>query len=162
MHGQQPQYPPAPPPTQYWYYRDPHDYYVAGQDDQPRYLHREERDNPAAITGFSFGISALGLFLVSGGIAFLATIPCSIVGIVVGRRGVRAVDEGRATRHRRYAKAGFVTGIVTLVLSVVWALIFIAAAIFPDEFQDQDDGFTVPPALPLVVSVGRSLFSAVS
>jgi hypothetical protein len=137
------------------------DYYVAGQGDEPRYLHRDERDNPAAITGFSFGICALGLFLVSGGIAFLATIPCSIVGIVVGGRGMKAVDEGRATRHRRYAKAGFVTGIVTLVLSVLWALIFIAAAIFPDQFQDQNGGFTAWSALHVVVSVGRSLFSAV-
>jgi hypothetical protein len=137
------------------------DYYVAGQGDQPRYLHRDERDNPAAITGFSFGICALGLFLISGGIAFLATIPCSIVGIVVGSRGMKAVDEGRATRHRRYAKAGFVTGIVTLVLSVVWALIFIAAAIFPDQFQDQNSGFTAWSGVRVVVSVGRSLFSAV-
>jgi hypothetical protein len=146
----------------YWYYRDPHDYYVAGQDDQPRYLHHEERDNPAAITGFSFGICALGLFLISGGIAFLATIPCSIVGIVVGRRGIKAVDQGDATRHRRYAKAGFVTGIVTLVLSTIWALIFIAAAIFPDEFDDPNRDFSVLSGVRLVVLVGRSLFSAVS
>ena len=158
MHGQQPRYPPPPP---YGYFPDSHDYYVAGQDDQPRYLHRDERDNRAAITGFSFGICALGLFLVSGGIAFLATIPCSIVGIVVGRRGMSAVDEGQATRHRRYAKAGFVTGIVTLVLSVLWALIFIAAAIFPDEFEEQNTGFAAWSALRLIVLVGRPLFSAV-
>ena len=34
------------------------------------------------------------------------------LGMVLGRRGMAAVDEGRATKHRRYAKAGFVTGAV--------------------------------------------------
>ena len=67
-----------------------------------------ERDNPQAITEFSFGICALGLFVLSGGISFLVVDPGAIVGIVLGRRGMKAVDRGRATKHRRYAKAGFV------------------------------------------------------
>ena len=83
----------TPPP-----YYDPHDYYVVGQDDKPPYLHQPERENPQAITGFSFGISALGLFVLSGGISFLVSIPCSIVAMVVGRRGMKAVDDG--PRHQ--------------------------------------------------------------
>ena len=143
-------------PPQGWYppvvYRDPHDYYVVGQDDKPGYLHRPERDNPKAVMGFSFGISALGLFVLSGGISFLVSIPAAIVGIVFGRRGMRAVDLGESTRHRRYAKAGFVTGIVTCSLASFMAVSFILAAIFPDEFDSGDSEFT---AMPLITAVMR-------
>jgi hypothetical protein len=162
MHGQQPpphphghQSPPAgyppPPPPPYGYpvvaYRDPHDYYYVGQDDAPDYLHRDERDNPQAITGFSFGVCGLGLLLLSGGIAFLVSIPCSIVGMVVGKRGMAAVDSGRATKHRRYAKAGFVMSIVTCSMASLMAVLLLAAAVFPDAF---DDSGAQPSALPLV------------
>jgi len=150
----QPPPPGYPPPG--WYppvvYRDPHDYYVVGQDDKPGYLHEPERENPAAVTGFSFGACALGLFVLSGGIAFLISIPCSIVGIVLGRRGMKAVDAGQSTLHRRYAKAGFVMGIVTCSLASFMAVSFILAAIFPDEFDSGDSEFT---ALPFVTAVVR-------
>jgi hypothetical protein len=154
MHGQPPPQG-YPPPA--WYppvpvYRDPHDYYTVGQDEQPGYLHRPEPDNPAAITGFSFGICALGLFVLSFGISFLVSIPASIVGIVVGQRGMNAVDMGETTKHRRYAKAGYVTGIVTVSLSALMAVTFILAAIFPDDFDSGDSEFT---ALPLVTAVVR-------
>jgi hypothetical protein len=146
-----------PPPPYGWYpppvpLYDPHDYYLVGQEDKPGYLHEPERENPAAITGFSFGICALGLFVLSGGISFLVSIPLSIVGIVVGRRGMKAVDSGEATKHRRYAKAGFVTGIVTCSMASFMAVIFILAAIFPDEFEQNDSEFT---ALPFVSAVVR-------
>jgi hypothetical protein len=154
----QPPPPPGYPPQPYgWYpppvvYPDPHDYYVAGQDDTPGYLHQPERDNPRAVTGFAFGVCALGLFVCSGGISFLVSIPCSIVGIIAGRRGMRAVDSGETTKHRRYAKAGFVMGIVTVSLASFMAVSFILAAIFPDEFDSGDSEFT---ALPLVTAVVR-------
>ena len=155
MSWQQP--PPGGPPPQGWYpppvpYRDPHDYYVVGQDDTPGYLHKPERPNPQAVTGFSFGVSALGLFVLSGGISFLISIPASIVAIVVGRRGMKAVDSGDATVHRRYAKAGFVMGIVTCSLASFMGVTLILAAIFPDEFDTGDSEFT---ALPLIAAVVR-------
>jgi hypothetical protein len=148
VNWQPPPYGWYPPPVVY----DPHDYYVVGQDDQPGYLHRPERPNPQAITGFSFGVSALGLFVLSGGISFLVSIPASIVGIVVGRRGMKAVDSGQTSLHRRYAKAGFVMGIVTCSLASFMAVSFILAAIFPDEFDSGDSEFTV---LPFVAAVMR-------
>ena len=145
-----------PPPPPYGYapvaYRDPHDYFRVGQDDRPGYLHEPERDNPQAITAMSFGLSGLGLLLLSGGISFLVSIPCAIVAIVVGRRGMRAVDTGVATKHRRYAKAGFTTGIVTCSLGAFMGVSLILAAIFPDEFESNDDELT---ALPLVAAVLR-------
>jgi fructose-specific phosphotransferase system IIC component len=146
--------PPPPPPQGYLpvVYRDPHDYFRVGQDDQPGYLHDPGRDNPQAITGFSFGVSGLGLLVLSGGISFLISLPCSIVAIVVGRRGMRAVDTGVATKHRRYAKAGFVMGIVTCSLAAFMGVSLILAAIFPDSFDNSDSEFT---ALPLVSAFVR-------
>jgi hypothetical protein len=151
MAWQQPPYGYPPPYPVY----DPNDYYVVGQDDHPEYLHREARDNPAAITGFSFAVCALGLHVVSFGIAFVAAIACAIVGIVAGKRGMNAVDTGLATRHRRYAKAGFVIGIVTLVLASLTAATFILAAIFPDQFQDDGGQFTALPLVRLGLLAGR-------
>ena len=149
----QPPPPPSPPPYGYVpVVYDPHDYYTVGQDDQPGYVHRPERDNPQAITAMSFGLSGLGLLLLSGGISFLVSIPCAIVAIVVGRRGVRAVDSGEATKHRRYAKAGFASGIVTASLGAFMGVSLILAAIFPDEFDSGDEELT---ALPLVAAVLR-------
>ena len=148
MHQQQPPPPYGYPPPYPVY--DPHDYYVVGQDDAPPYVHRPARANPDAITGFSFGICALGLLVLSGGIAFLVAIPCSIVGMVVSRRGTRAVDEGRATEHRRYAKAGFTCGVVTLCLALFMAVSVTLAALFPSEFEEDGSEFT---ALPLVRAV---------
>ena len=136
-----------PPPFPVY---DPHDYYVVGQDDKPPYIHRPERENPQAIQGFSFGICALGLFVLSAGIGVLVVIPCAIVGMVLGRRGMKAVDEGRATKHRRYAKAGFTTGLVTLCLASFMAVSLTLAAIFPEEFEEDGSEFT---ALPLVRAV---------
>lgn len=149
--------PPPPPPYGYLpvVYRDPHDYFQVGQDDKPGYLHRPERDNPQAITGFSFGVSGLGLFVLSGGISFLISIPCSIVAMVVGRRGMRAVDEGLVTKHRRYAKAGFVMGIVTCSLASFMGVSLILAAIFPDSFDDGNSEFTVLPFVSAVVRLVR-------
>jgi len=162
MHGQQPPPQGYPPPAFYpvGVYRDPNDYYTVGQDEQPGYLHRPERDNPAAITGFSFGICALGLFVLSGGISFLVSIPASIVGIVVGKRGMNAVDTGETTKHRRYAKAGFVTGIVTVSLAGFMAASFILAAIFPEEFDSGDSEFTVLPFVAAVMRVVHFLTGA--
>ena len=152
MQGQQPpSYPYASPPP--YAYRDPHDYYVVGQDDQPAYLYRDERDNQAAITGFAFAICALGLHVTSFGIGFLATIPCAIVGIIAGRRGMDAVDGGAATKHRRYAKAGFVVGIVTLVLASLTAGTFVLGAIFPGEFESENDEFRVIPGVWLALAI---------
>jgi hypothetical protein len=156
---QQP-YPYAPPPpAPYAYppypYFDPGDHYVVGQDDGPDYLHRGETDNPAAVTGFSFSICGLGLLVLSGGIAFLVTIPCSIVGMVVGRRGMKAVDSGRATRHRRYAKAGFVVGIVTCCLSAFLGLSLIAAAVFPGAFKGSGGELGGLPAVRLAIFLVR-------
>ena len=146
--------PPPPPPYGYVpvVYRDPHDYFRVGQDERPGYLHRPERANPQAITAFSFGISALGLFVLSSGIAFLIAIPCSIVAMVMGRRGTQAVDSGAATLHRRYARAAFWMGLSTCVLASLTGLSLIVAAVSPGTFDDGNDDFTV---LPFVAAVAR-------
>lgn len=136
-----------PPPILY----DPSELYWPGQDDEPGYLQKVGHDNPAAITGFSFSISALGLLVLSGGLSFVVSLPCAIIGIVVGRRGVKICDADPLARHRNYARAGFIVGIVTTVLAALAALLFILVAIFPDALgENSTSGGAIGIALRLM------------
>lgn len=64
-----------------------------------------------AIASFIF----LGLFL-------------SIPAVILGRKGMRAADEGRAS-NRGIAQAGFIVGIVNVVLSLGAILFFVVFAL---------------------------------
>jgi hypothetical protein len=116
---------------------DPKELYWPGQDEKPGYLNEPGRDNPLAMTGFSFSISALGLLVLSSGLSFVVSLPCAIIGIVVGGRGVRYAESDPRVRYRSYARAGFVVGIVTTVLSALSAALFISVAIWPDAFDNK-------------------------
>jgi hypothetical protein len=116
---------------------DPKELYWPGQDNKPGYLNEPGRDNPPAVTGFSFSISALGLLVLSSGLSFVVSLPCAIVGIVMGRRGVKYADADPRTKYRSYARAGFVVGIVTTVLAALSAALFISVAIWPDAFDNK-------------------------
>jgi hypothetical protein len=109
---------------------DPKELYWPGQDDKPGYLHEPGVDNPQALTGFAFSISALGLLVLSSGLSFVVSLPCAIIGIVVGRRGLKFADADPRAKYRTYARAGFVVGIVTTVLAALAAALFISVAIW--------------------------------
>jgi hypothetical protein len=69
----------------------------------------------------------LGILGIIGCLPFLG----SILAIILGKSGMNKADQGRAN-NRGVAQAGFILGIVGLVLSVigiiVWILIFAAAS----------------------------------
>jgi hypothetical protein len=109
---------------------DPKELYWPGQDDRPGYLHEPGLDNPQALTGFAFSISALGLLVLSSGLSFVVSLPCAIIGLVVGRRGMKFADADPRAKYRTYARAGFVVGIVTTVLAALAAALFISVAIW--------------------------------
>ena len=48
-----------------------------------------------------------------------------ILGIVFGRMGMKAAEEGRATNYGQ-AKAGFVIGIIALVLWAIFGVLYVA------------------------------------
>ena len=109
---------------------DPKELYWPGQDEKPGYLHEPQVDNQDAIIGFSFSISALGLLILSSGLSFVVSLPCAIVGIIWGRRGVKFAEMDPRAKYRTYARAGFVVGIVTTVLAALAAALFISVAIW--------------------------------
>ncbi len=100
-------------------------------------------DNGPAVTGFVLSMVAAGLLLVSVGLSSIVSIVCAGLGIFYSRRGRERVDRGETPKHRGLAQAGFISGIITLVLSLLatafWVLIVVFYAT-DDEFrQDFDD-----------------------
>jgi hypothetical protein len=106
-----------------------------------------EPGNGAAVAGFITSVVAGSLMLVSFGFLAFVSVIAAPFGIFYSRRGKRAVDEGQTRKHRGLAQAGFVIGIVTLVISAivtVLLIIFIVALATDEEFRqdfENDGGF---------------------
>ncbi len=67
------------------------------------------------------------------------SVVCAAVGIFYSVRGRRRVDRGETPKHRGLAQAGFIIGIVSLVLAVLATLAYGAILILyltNDEFQE--------------------------
>lgn len=127
----------------YGYYQQP---YAAGN--QPPYgypPHGAYYAQPGFYQGFDSGpdnglanaslitaiISIAALVFTAGFSAPLSLI-ASIVAIVLGHKGKKAVDEGRTRKSRDVAVGGFWTGIAGVVLSIIgiaaWVIFFVAVS----------------------------------
>jgi hypothetical protein len=134
------------------YYAQPHQYGGWQQQQwappgqwpqQPAYAHPSygpEPDNDPAIASLTLALSGLGLLLFSAG--FSAAIVSPAAGgfaIYYGRKGMQKVDKGETRRYRGAAKAGFILGIVTVVLSIAAAALWIIViATNPDVFDESE------------------------
>jgi hypothetical protein len=103
-------------------------------------------DNGTAVAGFVLSVSAAGLLVLSAGLSSVVSIVCAALGIVYSRRGRARVDRGETPKHRGLAQAGYVVGIISLVLAVLatigWIVAF-ASGDFLDELEkelDEQDG----------------------
>jgi hypothetical protein len=123
-----PGYPPPPPPG--WQQPPPPPGYGYGYAYYPPAPPQPE--NGAAVAGFVTSLVAGGLLLLSGGITGPLSAIAAPFGIHYSRKGKRAVDEGKTPKHRGLAQAGFVIGIVTLILSLIatafWIAVIVVAA----------------------------------
>jgi hypothetical protein len=88
------------------------------------------------VLGFTLSLSSLGLLLVSAGLSSLVSVGLAIPGILQSRKGTRRVQEGLTTKSASLASAGYVIGIVALVLSVVATLFWIVVAILVATDED--------------------------
>jgi MFS family permease len=104
-----------------------------------------EPDNGPAVAGFVLSLVAAGLLLFSVGLSTFVSIACAIAGIVLSRKGRRKVDAGETSKNRGLAQAGFVVGVVSLVLAVLatifWALIVVLALVDDDFQRDLENEF---------------------
>jgi hypothetical protein len=123
-----------------------------------------EPDNGPAVAGFVLSLVAGGLLLFSGGLSSIVSIGCAIAGIIYSRKGKRKVDAGETRKNRGLAQAGFVIGIVSLVLALVatafWVLIAVLA-VTDEEFQrdfenefDETDSIRASVGVALVLARG--------
>ena len=155
------QYPPQPPP--------PPGYPPYGWQQPPPpgwgYPPPPQPDNGPAVTGFVLSLVSAGLLFVSGGISSIVSIGCSTAAIVYARKGKAKVERGETQKNRGLAQAGFIIGIVGLVLAVlatlVWGLI-VVALIADDEFRrdfenEFDNSNSINAALPVAAAGARLL-----
>jgi hypothetical protein len=147
--------PPPPPVTQPGapgappYQPPPTGYPPAGGYQQQQYWGPQpgyypayaEPGNGNAVAGFILSLASIALLLISAGLFAPGALPCAILGVLFGRKGRRAVDEGQTRKSRGLAQAGFVIGIVGIVLSVLalagW---IIAIAADPHLFDKSSRG----------------------
>jgi hypothetical protein len=156
---QPPQAPPPPPgyPAYGWQQPPPPGWGYPPPPPQP--------DNGPAVTGFVLSLVSAGLLFVSGGISSIVSIGCSTAAIVYARKGKAKVERGETQKNRGLAQAGFIIGIVGLVLAVlatlVWGLI-VVALIADDEFRrdfenEFDNSNSINAALPVAAAGARLL-----
>lgn len=128
--------PPQPPPE---YPQQPAPGYAPSPWQQP--APPPQPPNNEAVAGFTCGIIGVSLLFFTAGLSTIVSLALGIVAIPYARKGKRNVEDGRTLKHKSLASAGFVIGIVTVVLSVLatitWILIF--TLVDWDEIDDSND-----------------------
>ncbi|MDQ3647423.1 MAG: hypothetical protein M3433_02340 [Actinomycetota bacterium] len=126
----------------------------------------KEPDNTPAVVGFSLAMVGGGLLFFFAGLSTIISLGLSIAGIIYSRKGRTRVDEGKTTKHRGLAQAGFIVGIVSTVLSLLatafWIL-FVVLLATDDEFRrelDKGNGNII--AIDVSSRLLRGLFSLLS
>jgi hypothetical protein len=83
--------------------------------------------NGLALTALILGIVGLVLLLLSLGILFIFTLPCSIAAWICAAQARARIAVGETTSGRGQAQAGYILGIIGVVLGVMAMVGWIAA-----------------------------------
>jgi hypothetical protein len=122
-------------------------------------------DNGPAVAGFVLSLVSGGLLLLSAGFSSVVSIGCAVAGMIYSRKGKRKVAAGETPKHAGLAQAGWIIGIISLVLSLLatagWILVFVLA-ITDEEFRDDldrefDDSQSIRAALQITAAAVRLL-----
>lgn len=126
-------------------------------------------DNGSAVAGFTLSVVSGTLLLISVGFSSLVSVICAGMGIFYSRRGRSRVDRGETPKHRGLAQAGFIVGIVSLVLSVLatafWTIFVIAYATddeFRRDFNNENEFNGIEAAIRLGALAARQLWALVA
>jgi len=118
-------------------------------------------DNGPAVAGFVLSIVAGGLLVLSAGLSSVVSLGCAITGMVYSRKGTQNVASGKTTRHESLAKAGWIIGIVSLVLSVIatisWTVLLLDEEAREDFEREFDNSESVRAGLRAAAAAGRVL-----
>lgn len=128
------------PPQQGWQHPPPPGW------QQPGWPRPIEPDNGPAVTGFVLAMVSIGLWVLSAGLSTLISLGLAIAGLFVSRTGKRNVSEGKTSRNKGLAQAGFIASIVMIVLSALstaaWTAVFVLYATDEDfrrDFENDND-----------------------
>jgi hypothetical protein len=122
-----PAWQPPQPPTPAWQPPQPPAWQQQQQPLPP--VAPQVPGNSQAVAGFVLSVVAATLLVVSFGLSSIVSIVLAVLGIVFSSKGRRNVDEGLTPKHRDLARAGFITGIVALVLTILATAAWVAVAV---------------------------------
>jgi hypothetical protein len=149
--------PPQPPPG--WQQPPPPGWGYGPQAAQP--------DNGPAVAGFVLSLVSGGLLIISFGVSSIVSVACAIFGLVYSRKGKRKVETGETTKNAGLANAGWIISIVSLVLSILATLVYIALVIalatddeFRRDFENEfDDSNSIRAFVHIGAAAGRLLLA---
>jgi hypothetical protein len=95
--------------------------------------------NIPALSAAVLGPLSIALLALSAG-GFFFALPCGIAAIVLGTIGIRHVERGRASGHRRLARLGRITGWIGTALSILAMIAFPVVAVALDSAEDSISG----------------------
>ena len=102
-------------------------------------------DNGAAVAGFVLAMSSIGLLVISAGLSSIVSIVCAALAIYYSHKGKQRVARGETPKNAGLAQAGFVSGIIALVVSLLatlaWVLVIVFAATDEEFRRDLEDDF---------------------
>jgi hypothetical protein len=78
--------------------------------------------NGLALTAVILGTIGIGLILVTAGLGFLFSLPCSVGAWICGAQARTRYDLGETSTGRGQAQAGYVLGVIGVVIGVVAAV----------------------------------------
>jgi hypothetical protein len=124
-------------------------------------------DNGPAVAGFVLALVSGGLLIVSFGLSTIISLGCAIFGLVYSRKGKRKVETGETTKNAGLANAGWIISIISLVLSILATLVYIALVIalatdeeFRDDFENEfDNSDSIRVSMRIAAAAGRLLLA---
>jgi hypothetical protein len=148
---------PTPAPASFWTPR-------TGQPQRapsPAFARGTPARNGLALTSLVLGILGATLIVLTFGLGFAFALPCSIAAWICGAQARNRINLGETTAGRGQAQAGYLLGIVGVVLGVMAAagwIAFLAAGGSFDDLREDLERNTNPDAREALVHAARGLF----
>jgi hypothetical protein len=116
------------------------------------------QSNGLALTSLILGIIGVALLVVSLGLAFIFTLPCSIGAWICAAQARARIAVGESSTGRGQAQAGYILGVLGVVLGVMamvgW-IVAIASGLDLDELRQELERQSNPDAVQAVLGLLR-------
>jgi hypothetical protein len=109
--------------------------------------------NGLALTALILGILGVTVLLLTLGLGFLFTLPCSIAAWICAAQARARIAVGETTAGRGHAQAGYILGVIGVVLGVMAMVGWIAAiasGLDLEELRDDIERQTNPDAVEAI------------